>query len=73
MLSVSNNTDGIGANYTIEDITPQGHEFLGNTRNKENWVKTKEIAEKAENFTLSALGQIASGVASTAINKLFGF
>lgn len=48
--------------YTIDDLTPKGHEFLANIRDIQNWNKTKEIAKKAGSISLDVLSQIASSV-----------
>lgn len=58
--------------YDIEDLTPEGHEFLSNVRKDENWSKTKNIAEKVGSFSLDALKTIASSVTSAALNHYLG-
>lgn len=58
--------------YIFNDITPYGHEFLENIRAEENWSKTKNVATKLGNFSLSALEKIAEGVTTAAINKMLG-
>ena len=56
----------------ISDLTPDGHEFLANTRKNEIWEGTKAIAGKVGSASLSALVQIASNVVTELIKAQFG-
>ena len=62
------NTNGAN-NYLIEDITPMGHEFLGNIRSNENWQKTKSIASKVGAATLDVFSKIAVKLVSDSITQ----
>lgn len=55
--------------YLITDITPKGHEFLGNIRTEENWKKTKGIASKVGAVTLTAISQISARIIAEAIKQ----
>ena len=54
--------------YRIRDITPIGHDFLGNIRADNNWQKTKSIAKSIGSVTLSSLSKIAAKVIADLIN-----
>lgn len=54
---------------TIKDLTPDGHTFLANIRQNENWSKTKEIAGKAGSFGLDILKAISEGVATAYVQQ----
>ena len=54
----------------ISDLTPKGHDFLANIRNNDNWAKVKDIATKAGVSGLNAAIKIATGVASTLLERL---
>lgn len=64
-------TDG-GDSVTISDLTPDGHEFLANTRKNEIWEGTKVVAKKVGSVSLNALVQIASNVITELIKAQFG-
>lgn len=58
------------ADFLVEDISPQGHEFLNNIRNEENWGKVKNIANKAGAYGLSIIEKIAVGVTTAYLKTL---
>ncbi|AXY24935.1 hypothetical protein CL176_02225 [Suicoccus acidiformans] len=58
-------------NVIIKNLTPAGHKFIGEIRADTNWNKTKDIAKKVGVFTLDSLKEIATGVASAAIQSYF--
>ncbi|MCL2854954.1 MAG: DUF2513 domain-containing protein [Defluviitaleaceae bacterium] len=61
----------IGPNYyKIRDITPEGHDFLGNIRSNDNWDKTKSAASKVGATTLKAMVDIAGKVVSGIIKQV---
>ncbi|MFT8610545.1 MAG: DUF2513 domain-containing protein [Liquorilactobacillus nagelii] len=68
LLNVDWSFDG----YDIRDLSPEGHDFLSNIRKDENWLKTKNIAEKAGSSSLNVLKNIASSVATAALNHYLG-
>ncbi|MBW4803776.1 MULTISPECIES: DUF2513 domain-containing protein [Loigolactobacillus] len=55
--------------FIIQDLSPEGHEFLSNIRQDTNWNQTKKIAAKVGSFSVSTLTTIASGVISDLIKK----
>lgn len=59
--------------FFITDITPIGHDFIGNIKNESNWNKTKNIAAKTGTLALDSFIAIASGIVTTAIQKSLGF
>ncbi len=56
----------------IADLTPKGHEFLGNIRNPDNWAKTKEVGGKIGAFGLNMAEKIAEGVATAYLKQVLG-
>lgn len=58
--------------FLIEDLTPEGHKFLNDIRNDNNWNKTKNIANQVGSFSLDTLKSVSSGVISNLINQHLG-
>lgn len=58
--------------FSFSDLTPEGHKFINDIRNEQNWEKTKSVAKSIGSFSIDALKSIASGVVTSAINKLLG-
>lgn len=58
--------------FFFSDLTPEGHKFINDIRNEQNWKKTKSVAKSIGSFSIDALKSIASEVVTTAINKLLG-
>lgn len=58
-----------GEPIRINDISPAGHEFLGNIRNDTVFKKTKETLNKTGIFTLKAMMQIATSVSAELIKS----
>lgn len=54
----------------IEDLTPSGHEFLGNIRDDSNFSLIKNTVQEAGIETLTAFIAIASTVAGNLITKI---
>ena len=54
------------------DLTPQGHEFLANVREENNWKKIKSVSSSIGFASLKVVSAIAEGVATAAINKQLG-
>ena len=69
MLNVSVEFGNIGS---VQDITPQGHEFLENIRSDTNWNKIKERAAEVGSSSISVLEKIASNVISALIKSQMG-
>lgn len=55
------------------DLTPDGHEFLSNIREDNNWKKIKSVSSNIGFASLKVVSAIAEGVATAAINKQLGF
>lgn len=55
------------------DLTPDGHEFLANIRDDNNWNKIKNISSSIGFASLKIISAIAEGVATSAINHNLGF
>ncbi len=55
------------------DLTPDGHEFLANIREDNNWKKIKDISSNVGFASLKIISAIAEGVATAAINYELGF
>jgi len=55
--------------YSIRDITPKGHEFIGGIRSNDNWDKTKAVAKKAGATTLGAVINISSKIVAEIIKS----
>lgn len=56
----------------IFDLSPTAHEFISNIRSKNNWSKTKEIANKVGSTSINTFIEISSNVISSLISKQFG-
>lgn len=55
------------------DLMPEGHEFLANIRDENNWNKIKGISSSIGFASLKIISAIAEGVATAAINQRLGF
>lgn len=55
------------------DLMPDGHEFLSNIRDDNNWQKIKSVSSNIGFASLKIISAIAEGVATAAINKNLGF
>ncbi len=53
----------------IEDLTPEGHAFVSNTRVEERWLKTKSILSKLGGASLKIVSATAEGVTTAFLNK----
>lgn len=54
------------------DLTPDGHEFLSNIREDNNWNKIKSVSSSIGFASLKIISAIAEGVATAAINSELG-
>lgn len=53
----------------IKYLTPDGHQFIGNTQSEKLWSRVKNVAKEAGVNTIPALVQIASNLALSAIQS----
>ena len=60
-----------GNSILINDLTPQGHEFIANIRSDTNWNKTKSILKNIGSESLDTMKQVASGVITSLIQAQF--
>lgn len=56
---------------SVKELTYNGHQFLENIKNDNNWKKTKSIAKEIGSFSLSCLKDVAANVVSSAIKGHF--
>lgn len=56
--------------YYVKDITPRGHDFIENIRDKTIWNETKIKAKSVGSFALDILNQIAVSVVSSKLTGL---
>lgn len=54
----------------VKYLTPEGHQFLSNIREDNNWNKTKEIAASVGSNALDVIKDIASGVVASLIQSV---
>ena len=68
-------TKGWGETYIngVKDITFEGHQFLANIREDNNWKQIKSISSNIVFAGLKIITAISEGVATAAINKYLGF
>lgn len=57
---------------SIHYLLPDGHQFLSNIREDNNWNKTKDIAKSVGSNSLDAIKQIATGVITALIQAKLG-
>lgn len=53
----------------IEDLTPLGHDLIGNIRSEEKWSRTRNIISKLGGAGLKMLSATAEGVARAFLDK----
>lgn len=56
---------------SVLSLNLDGHEFLAQIRDSENWSNVKKVTSAIRNFSLSAISSAAEGVASALISKYF--
>ena len=72
--------DAVSKNYMrgdcpiikVKNITYDGHQFLDNIREEDNWQKTKDIAKSVGSVSIPTLMQIATNVISSVVQSKFG-
>ncbi len=57
---------------SIHYLLPEGHQFLSDIREDNNWNKTKDIAKSVGSNSLDSLKQIATGVITALIQSKLG-
>jgi hypothetical protein len=58
--------------FSIQDLSPYGHQFINDIRQDNNWSKTKEIAKSVGSFSLDVLKVISSQVITNLISNQLG-
>lgn len=58
--------------FTVRDLTPDGHRFLSNIQNDDNWSKTKKITHSLGGVSVSLLKTVSEGVMTELIKKSLG-
>lgn len=58
--------------FSIQDLSPYGHQFINDIRQDNNWNRTKDIAKNVGSFSLDVLKDISSQVIATLISNQFG-
>ena len=58
--------------FSIQDLSPYGHQFINDIRQDNNWSKTKEIAKSVGSFSLDVLKDISSQVITILISNQLG-
>lgn len=58
-----------GGDCSIRYLSPEGHQFLSDIREDNNWNKTKEIASSVGSNSLDVIKDIASGVIAALIQS----
>ena len=62
----------IDETFLVNDLSPTGHEFISDIRDKNNWNKVKKISKEVGSETLQSLKSIAEGVIASAIKTSLG-
>jgi hypothetical protein len=58
--------------FSIQDLSPYGHQFINDICQDNNWIKTKEIAKSVGSFSLDVLKDISSQVITNLISNQLG-
>ena len=58
--------------FSIQDLSPYGHQFINDIRQDNNWNRTKDIAKNVGSFSLDVLKEISSQVIATLISNQLG-
>ena len=60
-----------GFAWVATDLTPAGHEFLEESRDKGRWEKAKDVVrEKGVPMTFKVMGTVLGKLAEMALNKV---
>ena len=55
--------------FSIQDLSPYGHQFINDIRQDTNWNRTKDIAKNVGSFSLDVLKDISSQVITNLISN----
>lgn len=69
-VKVTRASGNILVDVRVYDITFNGHEFLNDIRDDDNWKKVKDISKSVGAFSINMIAQIAIGVIQTNISAL---
>lgn len=58
--------------FSIQDLSPYGHQFINDIRQDTNWNRTKDIAKNVGSFSLDVLKDISSQVITNLISNQLG-
>ena len=58
--------------FSIQDLSPYGHQFVNDIRQDTNWNRTKDIAKNVGSFSLDVLKDISSQVITNLISNQLG-
>ena len=58
--------------FSIQDLSPYGHQFINDIRQDNNWNRTKDIAKNVGSFSLDVLKDISSQVITNLISTQLG-
>ena len=58
--------------FSIQDLSPYGHQFINDIRQDNNWNRTKDIAKNVGSFSLDVLKDISSQVITNLISSQLG-
>ena len=58
--------------FSIQDLSPYGHQFINDIRQDNNWNRTKYIAKNVGSFSLDVLKDISSQVITNLISNQLG-
>lgn len=66
LINFSYNAHG---DFSVNDLSPDGHRFLANIRNDKKWTETKSLVKGLGGFSLSMLKNVAQAVITAYIKK----
>ena len=58
--------------FSIQDLSPYGHQFINDIHQDTNWNRTKDIAKNVGSFSLDVLKDISSQVITNLISNQLG-
>lgn len=69
---ITNLSKDFTINFYVKDLTPDGHRFLANIRNDNNWSKTKEITRSIGGFSIQMLKNVSESVIIALVKDKLG-
>ena len=73
LIKAEDNTTITGFDWIATDLTPRGHEFLEESRDKGLWEKAKgTVREHGAPMTFKVLGLVLAKLAEQAVAKMMG-